>query len=381
MRSSQREKALRNGDFMKKVVIITNAPAPYRVAFFDYIQKAESDYSFHIIYTSQNQEIGRQWHVGEEELGAHSFLDCKVITIKRHYDDKRIVLSVGVQKKLKELKPDIVICMEYNMTILQAVHWCRVHRVPFLSWSDGTANSEKNISKLQRCFRKYVIKRAAGFISSSTATMEHQVSFGAKRELCHKSLLTVDIQKYLKKKPDSYVPGKTLLYVGGLIGRKGLDLLMPALALTERDIRLEIVGEGSEEPALKAQIEELGLTERIVFRGFLEGEALNKCYEECDAFILPTREDCYGLVILEAMCASLPVIASKYADGAFDIMEDGVHGAIVNPYEPQELAAAINRMFESRERLMKMQKTCYERAQQFGFAKVAKGFYEALEEL
>lgn len=366
---------------MKKVVIITNAPAPYRVAFFDFIQKKESDYSFHIVYTSQNQDIGRQWHVGEEELGNHSFLDCRVLTIKRRYDDKRIVLSVGIGKKLKELAPDIVICMEYNQTILQAVHWCRRHHIPYISWSDGTANSEKNINRLQYVFRKYVIKRAAGFISSSTATMEHQMSFGAKRELCHKSLLTVDIQKYLQKKSEGYKPGKTLLYVGGLIGRKGLDLLLPALQMTSEDIKLIIVGEGIEEQPLKTQVEELGLKERVTFRGFLEGRELNECYENSDVFILPTREDCYGLVILEAMCASLPVISSKYADGAFDIMEPGVHGAIVDPYQSEEMAAAITKMFENEDELIEMQKACYQRALKFSFEHVSQGFYEALEAL
>ncbi|MBO5070918.1 MAG: glycosyltransferase family 4 protein [Roseburia sp.] len=364
---------------MKNVVIITNAPAPYRVAFFDYIQKKESGYKFHIVYTSQNEDIGRQWHVSEEELGSHSFLECKVITIKRRYDDKRIVLSVGIAKRLKELKPDIVICMEYNVTILQAVHWCRRHHVPFLSWSDGTANSEHNISGLQRRFRKYVIERAVGFISSSTATMEHQISFGAKRELCHKSLLTVDIKKYLREKPEDYRPGKNLLYVGSLIGRKGLDLLMPALARTDAGIKLVIVGEGSEEAVLRAQIAELGLTERVTFKGFLEGEALAECYEKSDVFVIPTREDCYGLVILEAMCASLPVIASKYADGAFDIMEDGVHGRIVDPYETKELAKAIDDIFSDEDRLKRMQKASFQKAKEFGFPQVAEGFYEALD--
>lgn len=43
----------------KKVVIITNAPAPYRVAFFQYIQEHESDYAFHIVYTSENSQIGQ----------------------------------------------------------------------------------------------------------------------------------------------------------------------------------------------------------------------------------------------------------------------------------------------------------------------------------
>lgn len=365
---------------MKKVVIITNAPAPYRVAFFKYIQERESEYSFHIIYASDNREIGRQWHVGEDELLNHTFLDCRVITIRRRYDDRRIVISTGIQKQLKKQQPDIVVCMEYNVTILQAVHWCRAHHVPFLSWSDGTANSERGISRLQRFFRRYVIKRASGYISSSTATMEHQISFGARRELCHKSLLTVDIEKYLREKPGDDAKGKTLLYVGSLIGRKGLDLLLPALALTDEEVRLVIVGEGSEETALRKQADELGLSERIVWRGFLEGDALTECYESCDAFVLPTREDCYGLVILEAMCASLPVIASKFADGAFDIMEDGVHGRIVDPYQKTELAAAIEEIFADGEKLAAMQRACYERAQHFRFSEVSKGFYEALRE-
>ena len=51
---------------MKKVVIITNAPAPYRVAFFKYIQNKDSEYSFHVIYASENRQIGRQWDVPEK---------------------------------------------------------------------------------------------------------------------------------------------------------------------------------------------------------------------------------------------------------------------------------------------------------------------------
>lgn len=366
---------------MKKVVIITNAPAPYRVAFFDYIQKRQSEYEFHIVYASQNQDIGRQWNVREEELGNHSFLECKVLTIKRRYDDRRIVLSVGIRKKLDELQPDIVICMEYNITILQAVYWCGEHKVPFLSWSDGTANSEKEINGLQRKFRKYVIRRASAFISSSTATMEHQMSFGASKEKCHISLLTVDIQKYLREKPKSYKPGKNLLYVGSLIGRKGVDLLFSALALTDSQIRLVIVGEGTEKESLMEQANTLGIADRIDWRGYLEGEDLIRCYEETDVFILPTREDCYGLVILEAMCASLAVIASKYADGAYDILENGKYGRIVDPYDAQAMADAIGEIFLNQQKLQTMQKESYLRAEAFDFATVAAGFYEALDSI
>lgn len=67
------------------------------------------------------------------------------------------------------------------------------------------------------------------------------------------------------------------------------------------------------------------------FLGYQEGEPLQKLYRTADAFVLPTREDCFGLVLLEAMCASLPIISSKYADGARDLVSDGENGYIIDP--------------------------------------------------
>ena len=106
---------------------------------------------------------------------------------------------------------------------------------------------------------------------------------------------------------------------------------------------------------------------------------MRQCYLESDVFILPTREDCYGLVIFEAMCASLPVIASKYADGAFDLMEDGVQGRIVAPYNTAELAQAIDEIFADPGKLRRLQVVSYIRAQQIAIPVVAEGFYEALD--
>ena len=138
----------------------------------------------------------------------------------------------------------------------------------------------------------------------------------------------MDIQKYLYEKPQKTTPneGLQLLYVGSLIQRKGLDLLLPALAKTPQNIRLWIVGEGQEKDLLQKQCTELKISDRVEFLGYQEGEPLQKLYRTADAFVLPTREDCFGLVLLEAMCASLPIISSKYADGARDLVSDGENG-------------------------------------------------------
>ena len=190
-----------------------------------------------------------------------------------------------------------------------------------------------------------LLKRAAAFIASSTASREAQIAYGADEKKCFISYLTVDIQKYLYEKPQKTTQneGLQLLYVGSLIQRKGLDLLLPALAKTPQNIRLWIVGEGQEKDLLQKQCTELKISDRVEFLGYQEGEPLQKLYRTADAFVLPTREDCFGLVLLEAMCASLPIISSKYADGARDLVSDGENGYIIDPEDVDGFAEAIEK--------------------------------------
>ena len=316
----------------KKAVFITNIPSPYRVDFFSYMQKNFPEYEFHIIFSGAGME-NRKWSVEMEEIEHYHFLKSKTIIIRKRFDDRYVFIPVGVEKTLNEIAPDVVFAMEYNPTILRAVHWCRKKKIPFISWTDGTLNSEKNIGKVQRLSRSYIIKRAAAFIASSTASHEAQIAYGADEKKCFISYLTVDIQKYLYEKPQKTTQneGLQLLYVGSLIQRKGLDLLLPALAKTPQNIRLWIVGEGQEKDLLQKQCTELKISDRVEFLGYQEGEPLQKLYRTADAFVLPTREDCFGLVLLEAMCASLPIISSKYADGARDLVSDGENGYIIDP--------------------------------------------------
>ena len=100
-----------------------------------------------------------------------------------------------MEKTLRGIAPDVVFAMEYNPTILRAVHWCRRKKIPFISWTDGTLHSERGIGKVQRLSRSYIIKRAAAFIASSTASKEAQIAYGADPDKCFLSYLTVDIRE------------------------------------------------------------------------------------------------------------------------------------------------------------------------------------------
>lgn len=361
---------------MKKVVIITNIPSPYRVDFFHYLQEHVKQYEFHIVYSS-TQNTSRQWHADKDRIQNSTFLKSYNIKIKKRYDEHDIYIPHGVGKVLSRLEPDVVVAMEYNPTVLMAMHWCRRHKVKYISWTDGTAYSERNIGKVQKLSRKYIFKRADAFIGSSTASHENQIAHGAALDKCFISYLTVDIEKYVREKV-SY-GNRKLVCVGGLIVRKGVDLLLNALALTDSSIGLVIVGEGGEKERLKEQAEELHISDRVEFKGFLEGEELYRCYAENAAFVLPTREDCFGLVTLEAMCAHLPVISSRYADGARDLVEDGVTGIIVDPYNEKEFADAINMLVLDEDKLRQFGNAGFERIHRFAFENVSKGYVQAIE--
>jgi glycosyltransferase involved in cell wall biosynthesis len=144
-----------------------------------------------------------------------------------------------------------------------------------------------------------------------------------------------------------------LLFVGRLVERKGVHLLLDALASLPADRRpvLHVVGDGPDRAALEARARGLGLGAGAVFHGFVPTDALQRCLTTCDAFVLPAVVDAkgdtegLGVVLIEAMSYARPVIASA-AGGIVDIVEDGRNGFLVPPGDAAALAGAIGRMME-----------------------------------
>ena len=362
---------------MKRVAIITNIPAPYRVDFFDYLRKNYTDYKFVIIYSSKNED-NRKWDIDQEKMENSVFLESKTLKIKKRFDTKYIHFPVGVSKALENIKPDVVVGSEYNPTIIQALQYCKKRKIPFVSWTDGTLFSERNINFVQRFLRKYVVKHASSYIASSTKSKEAQIFYGAQKEKCHVSLLTVDVEKYIQK-PQGQEKGK-ILCVGSLIERKGVDLLLKALANVRSEFSLYLAGEGAEKANLTQLAQKLKIADRVYFLGQLNREELLKQYADSDLFVLPTREDCFALVILEAMCSGLPIVCSKYADGAYDLIEEGKNGFIVDPYDEEKFAACIDRVLSNKSLCKDMRQQSNGILEKFRFSHTAKGYMEAIEE-
>ena len=128
--------------------------------------------------------------------------------------------------------------------------------------------------------------------------------------------------------PAEEVPAEEvqILYLGQLIERKGVDILLKALApLSGLPWALTIIGTGTQKDALKALGKRLGLEKRVIFQPALENDAAMRLMEQSDLFVLPSRHDGWGVVINEALLRGVPVICSDHC-GASDLLDEPWRG-------------------------------------------------------
>lgn len=361
---------------MKKIVIITDAPSPYRVDFFVFLQETYTEYEWNIIFCNRSS---RKWNSDYQKICNHFFLGSLKIKYSTKLDRRFLVISYGVTRLLNKIQPDVIVASEYNQTVQVAFTWAQKKRKKFVSWTDGTIRSEQNFKKIRLLMRKRIIRKADSFIASSSSSRDLQIKYGANPQKCHISFLTVKTDSY-KVKPHTGNNGRfQILFVGRLVKGKGLNLLLNALRRVEGNYKLVVAGDGPEEVELRSLVSKYKMDNIVEFKGFCQRETLKELYSRSQLFVLPTLNDCFGLVILEAMCASLPVITTIYADGAPDLIDNGVSGVIIDPYDEKLFANTIQKFVDNEEYASEMGKRGYERSDIFHFKNVSKGFVDAIE--
>jgi len=145
-----------------------------------------------------------------------------------------------------------------------------------------------------------------------------------------------------------------LLYVGNLIPLKGLDFAFKALQASGTEARLTLIGSGAFQKNLERLAADLGLKERIEFRGRLPREQTLAAYRDFDVFLFPSLHDTGGYAVIEAMCNAMPTICLAAGGPDTAIREDsgisvplGSRAAVV-----AGLAEAIRNYDRDRERLV-----------------------------
>lgn len=131
------------------------------------------------------------------------------------------------------------------------------------------------------------------------------------------------------------------VYVGQLVARKGLDVLIGALRCNRSATwRLDVVGDGPEKPALMALCAKMGLADRVRWHGPRAHEEIHSYLAGADTLVLPSRFDGWGAVINEALLVGTPVVCTSTC-GAADLIVSSLQGEVVRPEDSYELAEAL----------------------------------------
>jgi glycosyltransferase involved in cell wall biosynthesis len=175
----------------------------------------------------------------------------------------------------------------------------------------------------------------------------------------------------------------TLLNVARQYRRKDTRTLLDALPAVLRahpGANLRIVGGGPELPALRRRARDLGLGARVTFLGETQGdEAVKSEYLRADVFCLPSRQEGFGIALLEAMAAGTPIVAA--AAGAIpEVAPDGEAALLVPPGDADALADALHRVLDDDALRRGLRRTGLERVRRYAWPNVARRFLAALDQ-
>ena len=344
------------------MAVLVNTIAPYRLPI--YASLAER---FDMLLLHGGREANRTWSLTlPDSLKAKEVWTIQVPMRKQTgvagiWDTQYVHVPVGLLWLLPKFAPDAILTNELGLRTWISLLYGRLAGVPVWVQWEGSLHSEQNIMPFKRLLRLRLAKAIQHWISYGAASTEYLLSLGVRPEQLAEVQNCVPHEIFSNQNhvpPDEFEgsPLPLLLSVGQLIPRKGLHTLIDAcgrFASKGKQFTLVLVGAGPERQNLEEQAKRVGLQHFHILPNQSQA-ALCSLYKAASAFVFPTLEDVWGLVVSEAMWAGTPVLCSKYA-GSSEIV------AAENVFDPMSEASfddGLERIFsgnlrsESRTALM-----------------------------
>lgn len=181
----------------------------------------------------------------------------------------------------------------------------------------------------------------------------------------------VHVERFEGATPADLGPGRKVLFVGRLDERKGFRVAVRAfgeLASAHPDLRLVVAGEGPERVAAESLPGEV--RDRVRFLGAVPNPDIPPVHAACDVFVAPNvGGESFGIVLVEAMAAGLPVVASSIP-GFTEVVRDGVDGLLVPAADPRAVAAALARVLDDPPFATRLVAAGRDRARAFSWASI-----------
>lgn len=366
-----------------KISIITSIRTPYRTKQIEEICRENREHIINVYYTA-NENEDRDWETNESSEFKEYFLGG--IKLSKRYG----YINSGLIKLVKE--SDLIFIGGYEKpTYILLSILCKIFKRKYVIIFDGISVSKINDQEPRYKFiiKKFVIKNSHAIFGNGNVSFKYFTQkFNYPKEKVYNQYLTIDgdkikclgknkslYRKLIREKykiDDSY---KVLQYSGRLINIKNVEAIINSVnKIKDEKIILLITGDGVEKDRLLNLAKSLNVN--IIITGFINNqEELFKHYYASDIFILPSKEEPWGLVVNEAMYAKLPVLISEECGCSLDLVRN--NGYIFNPFDEYDLANKIKKLLNDKKLELKGERS-YEIIEEWSFKNSAQKFKEIL---
>lgn len=334
----------------------------YRIPVYEYLNKLSKG-NFYIICSEENtSDLVREKL--KTTLGKNAIIMSgeKRTTMGNEESDfanSALVIKrqPGLYKKVKEVKPDVVITEGFGGWAPAGIRYAVLHRKKLCMFYERTAYVERNSPQWRSWYRRIVGMPVDHFLINGTLT-EQYLNEGlhfkhtpkVKGCMCADSFglaeavkTVTDADKQILSKELNLKGGLTYLFVGQMVERKGIEQLLDAWkAHIEKhpDDNLIVIGKGILLDKMKEQYDSCS---SVHILGAVNYDLLYRYYALCDVFIMPTLEDNWCLVIPEAMACGKPVASSIYNGGHYELVQNGLNGYNFDPLKKEEILDTLDK--------------------------------------
>lgn len=335
----------------RKVLIIADKPSHYRVDLYNMLaERLKSNITFYFIMDPRFSERNIISVFDGELFHANS------IFLNEQNKWKRTVYFIN---EIIRIKPDIVINIGLSLRMIFLALYVKLLRKKLVIWWSGTKESEKNISLIKSCYRKFISQYVDGAILYSEFAKEYIL--GINRKLKNLLVLgnnTLDSARYfdnvsLARRGKLPVRNNkvNILTVGFLIKRKNVITLLKAYKKVRQkivDVKLTIVGKGPELDNLKEYSRENNIQD-VNFKEFVPYHELPKYYAIADIYVHPALYDQWPQTYNEAASSGLSILISSTSGVYNEYIEKYKENVLFNPEDEETLRKQLEELIMNKQ--------------------------------
>lgn len=358
----------------QRVVIVTNAPPPYRIPAWRLLAAVENIDLQLVFFAPPHIDTSKS----PADFGFNAnFLTGRYLMMAQSF----MHVDIGVWPLLTRLKPDVVITTGYIPTFLFAFAWSVFHRIPHIAMTDGTFNSEQRLTWVHRVVRKMVFKLSAAFVGASEGSRRLFNAYGIPDERIHLSYLCTDNQRFnypSPKKPTDFI------FCGRFIALKrpmfAMDVAKQTAIQLGRRVSLDFVGAGEMETEMREYAAKIAEFVDVRFLGYATQAELPERYATAKIFLFPSENDTWGVVANEACAAGVPVIVSPHAGVANELVVDNVNGFVCELKLEPWVTAAVTLLSDD-SLYQHFSQNCRKQVNLYTFENSATGLLNAIKQV